>query len=549
MEIFLLTRTFDFRLYLKKNTLMRLYSIYFLFFFSILSTALFAQEVDTTAWSNPTIKEDDTPTIKVPKIGIGITGNTYIGDLTDNFMKMNRFYPGVNFSLQTHGKPRKRLQMQLNVGAGSFTEQFDSARIASVPIPITIKPNTFVYTPFYYGDVRFRVKLFPKSFVTPFVGTGAGLILFSPQDADKNQLVEAPKTRPKGEEFSTSSFYIPAVTGLDFRINQMLGISLDYNLKYTFTDYLDNWGQLGTRSSKDMLQSFQMTVYITPTQPPASPKIYIPPVQPEPQDSLIADNEKPHKIKKVRNKRRKEQDSLPEVTPPIVVEIMPEPKPIDTLLEILFDLRPNPLEREARKPKLLRETIVTIENCDNYSLPSSEKVVPIRGRCLNEYVQVNPKRIKVPMQKYPPNVADELFTFYEGKDMKDLPSDYDDDESFTPVDLSEVLPEVPLEPGEHWEEEQLDIWIQLEEQALARKNYHYYECKPGDTYAELYDRFKVRKETLLALNSRASNLLPPVDGLLIMPDIRRWIPIYPDVDRIRREAGLRFPRKFRVKDR
>lgn len=472
-----------------------------------------------------TIAKQERNLYRSPKLGIGLTGATYVGDLSDGKMQYNRFYPGVNFSLQNVGKPKSHLQMQLNAGFGAFSEQDDTDTLFA-NVPKNIRPNRFVYTPFYYGDFRFKVVPIQGFRLKPYMSVGAGLLLFSPQDEFENLLVEKPNSRPKGEEYNTYTFYVPASLGLDVKLSNALSLGVDYTFRLLNTDYLDNISQLGNAENKDKLYALQVSAYFSPAavlKPIDKPKIYIPPTpKPQPKDTILAKNEKTE-IYIVREDSLEWEILQSYDMNPIdeqVVENSLRPQTLDTLLMILLDKMPANYE----KTKVEKQTRITTIDCiawaDKYQPYFSEIKTLQRSTCFPR-IKVDATTIKVSLLAQNAEVASE-FAAISGSNF------LLNDDAITAEEKAELL----IQTSE------IDLWVFLENKAITEGNYFYYECKTGDNYDYLYNRFKIRTETILRLNQRAKFPVPPSTGVMIMPDIRRWIAIMPDVERIRAELGI-----------
>ena len=74
----------------------------------------------TMLWSG-SLQAQTLPSSSAPKplkIGLGMNGTMYRGDLSDDETLFHRIYPGGNVSLQTEGF--SSLKLQLNVGFGKF---------------------------------------------------------------------------------------------------------------------------------------------------------------------------------------------------------------------------------------------------------------------------------------------------------------------------------------------------------------------------------------------------------------------------------------------
>ncbi|MEL7531216.1 MAG: outer membrane beta-barrel protein, partial [Bacteroidota bacterium] len=197
------------------------------------------------------------------KVGFGLDGISYIGDLSDPNQAIHRIYPGANLSIQLEGP--KRLKIQLNGGFGKFSEQYDGVKPSSSP-GVTV--NTFVETSFYYGDLRLKYRFPISQRFHPFLTAGAGVLSFTPRDQEGRFLNDANFTREPDENYSTIVPQIPVGAGIQARINPAVSLSLEYLFRYTPTDYLDNIGRLGTRPGHDFLHGLQLSMYITLSTPP-----------------------------------------------------------------------------------------------------------------------------------------------------------------------------------------------------------------------------------------------------------------------------------------
>ncbi|MEL6649858.1 MAG: outer membrane beta-barrel protein, partial [Bacteroidota bacterium] len=200
------------------------------------------------------------------KVGFGLDGISYIGDLSDPNQKIHRIYPGANLSIQLEGP--KRLKLQLNGGFGKFSEQYDDVRPSNTP---GVRVNTFVETSFFYGDLRLKYRFPISQHFHPFLTAGAGVLSFTPRDQEGRFLNDALFTREPDEDYSTIVPQIPFGAGVQARINPAVSISLEYLFRFTPTDYLDNIGRLGTREGDDFLHGLQLSMYITLSTPPPPP--------------------------------------------------------------------------------------------------------------------------------------------------------------------------------------------------------------------------------------------------------------------------------------
>jgi opacity protein-like surface antigen len=196
------------------------------------------------------------PVQKPLRLGIGLMGATYVGDLNANGGSFERFSPGAGLSLQFASE--HLLSPQLNAGFGKFMAQ--DRELTAVE---GVQPNTFVQTPFFFVDLRLKAKFLREAFLHPYLSAGVGLLGYTPKDADDNSLIDNLATRKEGETFGSMTAGLPLSTGLEFEFSPIIMVGLEYTYRITTSDYLDNIGLIGLRDGKDKLQSLLLTLYIT----------------------------------------------------------------------------------------------------------------------------------------------------------------------------------------------------------------------------------------------------------------------------------------------
>jgi hypothetical protein len=190
------------------------------------------------------------------KLGLGLMGASYVGDLNTNGQALHRFHPGVNISLQFDSE--KLIAPQLNTGFGKFVAQ-DRDLIGSEGA----EPNTFVETPFFFVDFRLRARFLRETSFNPYFSLGVGLLGYTPKDEDGNNLLDNISTRAEGETYGSISAGFPFSLGFEVQLSPLVGIGLEYTYRFTTSDYLDNISQLGLRDGNDRLQSLLLSVYFT----------------------------------------------------------------------------------------------------------------------------------------------------------------------------------------------------------------------------------------------------------------------------------------------
>lgn len=445
--------------------------------------------------------------LKVPSVGIALTGSAYTGDLSDALMKFNRIYPGVNFSLQSNVNSASFLKLQLNAGLGSIAEQADKYPFTQ-DHPKGVRPSIFVYTPYYYGDFRIKTRLPGKYIFRPYLSTGIGLYLFSPQDEDGNLLIDAPKSRPLSELYNTASFYLPATIGLDIRLNAIASLGLDYSYLRLFTDYTDNLGELGLQQGVDALHRLQLAMYITPVPLETKiriPDIYIPPVDTtEYIDTLvITSTDKPKRIRKNRKPKGEEAVVVTDTAAHFFV-----PRPLDSLILSLLDTVVTPTS-SLKKETLFREDTLTIFLDSSLYVLDSGKVYPASRK----YKSLT--RILSGMQDSLIFKEEENITNQELYVNKNIEKQKDSLTFIKMENWEKIEPEI-ADPNMLRQRQK--ALAEREKYLIENKKFIYYEVRRMDNLDIIAKKFQVQKTTILRLNSMTSQKVE-AGTILRLPDM------------------------------
>jgi len=383
-----------------------------------------------------------------------MAGYYYVGDFTDAETSLNRVYPGANIALQFDGKAS--VQFQLNVGFGQIMEQYDY----NPPTPVAgVRNNDFIETTFFYMDARLRYRFLKRYKVQPYVGTGAGILIFSPKDQKGKLLGDALITRPQGETYNTAVPVIPGVVGVMGRLNPVLALGMEYVYRFTPTDYLDNTGELGRKEGNDQLHALQVSMYIT-IKPRSADRPTVRPVEPE--DSLfvvkedsattasipeeVASNANDNEDKNNDKNEDKPNEEVAEGKPEVIEPVAP---PLE-LTEIDFALITPPTKEEDAFP--VEREVVT-----------------------------------------PPSVANNQDTARVWPDFVEIPR------------LTSLMPIVEVDAYQFYMPEpvgEVDTvdWVKKEEEAMYLGKYIYYRVRSTDNLRSISIRFKTRISTIRRLN-------------------------------------------------
>ena len=190
------------------------------------------------------------------KMGIGLLGAAYMGDMNQNGSELYKFYPGINTSFEFAS--HRRVVPQLAAGYGRFVAQNRDLGVVD-----GVRLNSFVSTTFFFADLRIKYRFRKDRKVIPYLSAGVGLLNYTPEDIDGNGLSENISTRSEGEVYNSITASLPLTVGCEFKFSPLLSVSAEVTHRRSGSDYLDNIGVLGTRKGKDHLNTAALTLHLT----------------------------------------------------------------------------------------------------------------------------------------------------------------------------------------------------------------------------------------------------------------------------------------------
>lgn len=199
-------------------------------------------------------------------VGIGLTGQQYLGDYTEP--GYFRAAAGINMTIEKVN--RHPFDVTVKLGIGSFTEQFDTLL---TPTSVAQTNDNFIETRYYHGELNLRFRPFVYARWQPYLAAGAGLMFFSPRNAEGELLARRTRgTNPAS--FNTIIPQLPASIGCMYRINQFTQLGVQYTYRFIPTDYLDNYAVEEVETGFDALHSVAVSFHISlgpmPDLPPKS---------------------------------------------------------------------------------------------------------------------------------------------------------------------------------------------------------------------------------------------------------------------------------------
>ena len=184
------------------------------------------------------------------ELGIIAGGSYYLGDLNNNHFDDASASLGLIY--------RKNIDRRLSYKAGLMylnlkSDERDSEDTIALDRGLHFRSKIFELS----GQIEFNFLPYqpgnPLYTWTPFVYTGLAIFNFNPQAENKNgEWVNLQELGTEGQGTTTSfngetrdkysliQFSIPMGGGVKFSINQSTSVILEYGIRKTFTDYLDD---------------------------------------------------------------------------------------------------------------------------------------------------------------------------------------------------------------------------------------------------------------------------------------------------------------------
>ncbi|MEL7531079.1 MAG: LysM peptidoglycan-binding domain-containing protein [Bacteroidota bacterium] len=435
--------------------------------------------------------QDGPPPIR---IGVGMMGISYAGDLTVDDGSFQRFSPGGHLAVQFAGA--KKLRPALIAGYGGFREQID---VFPGLIPPGIEPNTFVETNFFFADFRLQYYFFQKSRLSPYLAAGVGMLSFSPQDQDGNFLGENIFTRQEGESYNTTIASFPITLGFNLDVNEVISLSLGYTHRFTPSDYLDNIGQLGTKDGNDIIQHFQMGVHFT-----LIPKDQIdrppPPQDPDRPLDIVAFKAEDDRRVAFRVPERLDTD-----VPPNRVTVAKLDQLIETDLKLIAQTTENASPGPNNGVYLTEwqkqeQEAISAQRFVYYSVKPTDQLGEIARR-----FKTTPQSLRGLNQLQSNDLSDRVYLRIPDLSDSSLPlpdsSSLAQDSSITDSTIAGTT-----------------NWLALEEEALEAERYRFIFVSKDQPLNTLATQYHIRLETILKLNYLQSAILK-ADTYLRIPDL------------------------------
>lgn len=173
---------------------------------------------------------------------IGLGTANYYGDLIKNSSPFKQsslsFSAGLSYTL------RKKIAAKLNIGVQRVQGDDSKSGGAHPSRNLNFKSNVFDLS---VGG-EYTILDLDKFPLSPYVSAGVGVMVFNSYTTDANgkkQLLAELGTEGQGltgykKPYGKASIEFPVGIGVKYPINQKLVLMLDFNYRFTGTDYLDD---------------------------------------------------------------------------------------------------------------------------------------------------------------------------------------------------------------------------------------------------------------------------------------------------------------------
>lgn len=177
-----------------------------------------------------------------------VGGSYYIGDLNQyNHFKNTNLSAGLIYRYYVNSRIELRLSYNYGkVGASDADSDYEYHRLRNLSFESQIHELTggieFNYLNYKIGDGKY--------FFTPYMFIEAGAFRMNPMREHQGEMIELQPLGTEGQgsslnssdPYSLTQFVIPMGVGIKINLGQRMAMSIEYGIRKTFTDYLDDVG-------------------------------------------------------------------------------------------------------------------------------------------------------------------------------------------------------------------------------------------------------------------------------------------------------------------
>lgn len=166
---------------------------------------------------------------------------------------------GTAFQAEAWWHPEKRLGAVAGILLGSISAD---TYVDPTVFNGDIQPAAYFKTSFLWAGAGVRFFVLTKSWGKLYVSQSAGLMRYTPKDADGNKLANQLNTRAPQEEYGNTTLSLPSRVGVILNWPKPYALGIDAQILNPLTDYLDNTSMLGNPDNNDQILSLGISFYI-----------------------------------------------------------------------------------------------------------------------------------------------------------------------------------------------------------------------------------------------------------------------------------------------
>jgi opacity protein-like surface antigen len=181
------------------------------------------------------------------EIGPFIGGSYYLGDINPG-RQFHKTQPAFGIVYRRPLNPRYAIKANFIVGN---VQAFDSLSNNPAQVNRNLNFRSRIYD--FSTQIEFNFLPFEigsdKDFFSPYIFAGLGLFRFNPQGLVNGEWVDlkplstegqGTRAAPSVDEYSLTQFSFPFGAGLKIAIAKRIGINIEWSLRKTWTDYIDD---------------------------------------------------------------------------------------------------------------------------------------------------------------------------------------------------------------------------------------------------------------------------------------------------------------------
>lgn len=201
-------------------------------------------------------QSSDSVVVKRKEIHLGIGPASYSGDLGNPYKGSSLL---VTIGLKLNKNKKFNGNFRLSIGTVTGQELDYST---TDPSGAAATPNTFFRSSFIGLNYEAHYNFVDKERLKVYISQGVGFFRFRPENAEGEDLLDLPSTRPLGESYRNLTFQLPTQLGAKYYLPREFALGFQLGLINPITDHLDNLGKWGNKNGNDNVFTVQFQVSV-----------------------------------------------------------------------------------------------------------------------------------------------------------------------------------------------------------------------------------------------------------------------------------------------